>query len=90
MLYMYEESDALFPPIYLYHWDEDSAKRQRYVHARILCSQRVLLKVGLDRPIYIFTKFEYQPYPGQKDGQREFYTEVSRRCMAVAAESFKV
>ncbi|KAH7729822.1 Protein CHHY-1 [Aphelenchoides avenae] len=87
MLYMYEESDALFPPIYLYHWDEDSAKRQRYVHARILCSQRVLLKVGLDRPIYIFTKFEYQPYPDQKTGEREFYTEADLcNTLSYAAE----
>jgi hyaluronoglucosaminidase len=73
--WMYRESNALFPPIYLYKLDRDFEKRQRYIYAKVVMTKRVLLKMGLDLPIYVYTKFEYNTYPGSTENRSNLYTE---------------
>ena len=50
--------------------------RQRWIHAKVVMPKRVLLKIGLHLHVYVYTKFEYNTYPGKTENQPNLYTEV--------------
>ncbi|XGW08276.1 hypothetical protein V3C99_010965, partial [Haemonchus contortus] len=60
MMYIYENSTALFPSIYL-GFNATSEHRFRYVQAILREALRISQKFQPPRPIYAYTKFEYDP-----------------------------
>uniref|UniRef100_A0A7I4Y8J8 Hyaluronidase n=1 Tax=Haemonchus contortus TaxID=6289 RepID=A0A7I4Y8J8_HAECO len=60
MMYIYENSTALFPSIYL-GFNATSEHRFRYVQAILKEALRISRKFPKRLPIYAYTKFEYDP-----------------------------
>ncbi|KHJ81839.1 hypothetical protein OESDEN_18472, partial [Oesophagostomum dentatum] len=58
----FNESDALYPSIYLSHsLNMTSDEKVRYVHAILTEAQRISRKYSPPLPIYAYTKIEYDP-----------------------------
>nr|CDJ88617.1 Glycoside hydrolase domain containing protein [Haemonchus contortus]CDJ90597.1 Glycoside hydrolase domain containing protein [Haemonchus contortus] len=60
MMYIFNESTALFPSIYL-GFPATSQQRFRYVQAILREANRIAQKYQPPLPIYPYTKFEYDP-----------------------------
>lgn len=59
MLWLYAESTALYPPIYLYANEKNHEATQRYVHARVVEAEWIQYKLKRNIPIYLYSKIEY-------------------------------
>ena len=78
MMFIFEESRALYPSIYLYGSSSlmTSSQQQRYVHAKITEAYWIHHQLGKSLPVFLFTKIEYNPYVTDPKGI-EFYSQDS-------------
>lgn len=88
MLWLYAESTALYPPIYLYANDKNNEATQRYVHARVLEAEWIQHKLKRNIPIYLYSKIEYATnFLEINETSENFYSTVCC-CFALLSVSF--
>jgi len=77
LAFLYNETDAFFPSIYLHDEGLDADMERRFIHVRLAEAYRTQERLGrrADLPIYAFTKFEYDPYL-KKPEEIAFYSNV--------------
>lgn len=69
--FILSKSKALYPSIYLYKKSEEN-ENFRYIHAVLKEAKRVSSQFTPKKPIFAFTRVEYQPY----ENPTYYYSEV--------------
>ncbi|KAI6234107.1 Hyaluronidase [Aphelenchoides fujianensis] len=74
LLWMFNASDMLLPPIYFYLEDYSTEKRQMHVKAWIEQAEMINQKLARRLPIYAYSKIEYEVEWTNQTLKEHFYT----------------
>ncbi|KAI6219248.1 Hyaluronidase [Aphelenchoides besseyi] len=85
LLWMFNESDVILPPIYFYEEYHTPDERQRHVYARIQQANLINEKLFPKKlPIYAYTKIEYDvKYFSNNNSLEELYYSKSDLCNSI-------